>query len=119
MAFSSKEGPERRGPELLLERIPTQDAKEALKAVLDTARHQVDRDFEADQASIAASDRRGRRYVLLACLGIAAFLAVLLVCILSNKDDLAKLLIPGMVGLGAGAFGGYGFGKASRRDNDD
>ncbi len=99
------------GPDRLLDRIPEEQAGAALAKILEVSKHEIDREAETRTKELASEDKRHGRNVALAVFGIAVVAAIILTCIVYDKEELAKILVPGLTGLIAGGIGGYGLGR--------
>ena len=108
-------GPAPIGPDRLLDRIPNEHAADALAKIIEASKHEVDCEHATRKTEIESQDRRHLRNVILGGSAAVIVAAICVMCLLLNKDDLAKILISGLSGLVAGGFGGYGLGRSRRK----
>ncbi len=109
-------GPAPRGPDQLLAKIPDEKSPEALASILQVASDKGKREHDLACKKLDASNARHLHRMWFAGSLILTMLVVIIVCILQDKDELVKTLLPALLAFAAGGAGGYGLG--TRRGDD-
>ncbi len=84
--------------------------EEHISKALGLASQAVENNYKLDNREIDI--KSSNRWFALAVLAIILGVLVALVIVLQDKPDVLLPTITGLVGLGAGALGGYGYGKS-------
>lgn len=110
-AMSSTSGPRAMGPDALIDKMPEEQALEALKEVLKVPHRQIEQEHQSRESERNFTERREKRTLFFVGGLCALTVVVALVVLLAGHTAIATHLFTALASLIAGAWGGMGFAR--------